>query len=117
MSDSFVKRDAEGNVIALWKGTDGGRGPDGSGWIRVGAQSEDVTEFARRLLEESNPLTPSDLDLVRVLEDLVELLVERSVIRFTDLPAAAQTKLLGRKNRRAAISRFSLINDDNEPLI
>ncbi|MEY8876884.1 MAG: hypothetical protein AB9M60_10280 [Leptothrix sp. (in: b-proteobacteria)] len=41
-----------------------------------------------------------DAGLIRVLEDLVDLLVARNVIRITDLPAEAQHKLFARKNFR-----------------
>jgi len=42
-----------------------------------------------------------DVDLVRVLEDVVDLLVARGIFRFTDLPDSAQQKLLFRKNLRS----------------
>lgn len=38
-------------------------------------------------------LEASDLELIRVLEDLVILLVEQEIIRYSDLPAAARRKL------------------------
>lgn len=49
----------------------------------------------------------ADLDagLIRVLEDLVDVLVARNVIRITDLPVGAQQKLFARKNFR---DRFKL---------
>lgn len=40
-----------------------------------------------------------DVDFVRVLEDLIELLIDRHVIQVTDLPPAAREKLM----RRAAL--------------
>ncbi len=42
----------------------------------------------------------SDLSLVRVLEDLVDLLIENGTFMFTDLPDAAQDKLRGRRGLR-----------------
>jgi hypothetical protein len=41
-----------------------------------------------------------DADLVRVLEDLVDVLIRRQLIRITDLPPAAQQKLFARKQFR-----------------
>jgi hypothetical protein len=38
-----------------------------------------------------------------VLEDIVDLLIERDVIRFTDLPEQAQAKLMERKSLRASM--------------
>ena len=43
----------------------------------------------------------SDLDLVRVIEDLVDVLVAKSVISINDLPPAVQRKLLSRKSIRS----------------
>ena len=42
-------------------------------------------------------LSSSDTDLMRVLEDLIDLLSEKRLIQFTELPIAAQKKLLSRK--------------------
>lgn len=42
----------------------------------------------------------SDAEFVRVLEDLIDTLILKNVIRHTDLPPAAQQKLLRRKGLR-----------------
>ncbi|ETI62486.1 hypothetical protein [Marinomonas profundimaris] len=42
-------------------------------------------------------LTNSDSDMMRILEDLIDLLSEKRLIQFTELPMAAQKKLLSRK--------------------
>ncbi|MCQ4347949.1 tryptophan synthase subunit beta [Pseudomonas stutzeri] len=60
-------------------------------------------------------LKASDLELIRVLEDLVAVLVERGVIRYTDLPAAAQRKLQERADARAGLGGLSgLLGDEDE---
>jgi len=41
-----------------------------------------------------------DADLVRVLEDLIDALIRLNVLRITDLPLEAQTKLFERKHFR-----------------
>lgn len=46
-------------------------------------------------------LNALDIDLVRVVEDVIDLLVSRGVFLFTDLPDSAQRKLLFRKNLRS----------------
>ncbi|MCF7204054.1 tryptophan synthase subunit beta [Pseudomonas oligotrophica] len=61
-------------------------------------------------------LQASDLEMVRVLEDLIGVLIERGVIRFTDLPAAAQRKLRAREQKRARLGGLmGLLGDDDEP--
>ncbi|MCY1350870.1 hypothetical protein D9M69_371160 [compost metagenome] len=59
-------------------------------------------------------LRNSDLELVRVLEDVVSVLVERGVIRYTDLPEAARLKLDQRAVARAEIEGLSgLLGDES----
>jgi len=62
-------------------------------------------------------LTQSDLALVRVLEDLIDTLIERGVMQFTDLPEAAQSKLLDRRESRAALrNALRLLPSDDAEL-
>lgn len=42
----------------------------------------------------------SDIDLIRVIEDLIDILVVKSVISINDLPSPVQKKLLSRKSLR-----------------
>jgi hypothetical protein len=58
-------------------------------------------------------LENTDLAMARVLEDVVNLLVGQGTIRFTDLPEAAQVKLLSRKElRNGALGAYQLSDDD-----
>ena len=43
-------------------------------------------------------LVQSDFDMIRVIEDLIELLIEKGTILITDLPEGAQEKLMQRQN-------------------
>lgn len=43
----------------------------------------------------------SDTNLARVVEDLIELLVDKNLILFTELPSAAQDKLVTRRQARS----------------
>ncbi|MCO5356943.1 hypothetical protein [Acidovorax kalamii] len=62
-----------------------------------------------------NPLSETDASLARVTEDLINLLVERGVIRFTDLPQAAQDKLLARQQTRSHLANsLRLLSDEGE---
>lgn len=58
-------------------------------------------------------LKQSDLDMIRVLEDLISVLLAKGVIRITDLPPAARSKLLNRTQAREALGGLTrLLNDD-----
>lgn len=56
-------------------------------------------------------LNSSDLELVRVLEDVVIVLVDRGVIQYTDLPEAARTKLDQRAIARADLEGLTHVVD------
>jgi len=64
-------------------------------------------------------LSQTDTSLVRVLEDLIDVLINRGVIQFTDLPEAAQAKLLERRETRASLNdRLQLLpTDPNDELV
>lgn len=60
-----------------------------------------------------NQLQASDHDFVRVLEDVVELLIGKGVIMFTELPESAQQKILSRQRWRSQMSRsLDLLDED-----
>lgn len=67
--------------------------------------------------DQTNALSQTDTSLVRVLEDLIDALITRGVIQFTDLPEAAQAKLLERRETRASLqNRLQLfpLDGDND---
>ncbi|WP_374568830.1 hypothetical protein [Ideonella sp.] len=49
-----------------------------------------------------------DADFVRVLEDVIDTLINRNLINITDLPAEAQAKLFSRKSFRERRSSHAL---------
>ena len=70
-------------------------------------------------------LSSSDSDMMRILEDLIDLLSEKRLIQFTELPLPAQKKLLGRKWVRGVhngqddslMVDANIIEGDNDALI
>lgn len=109
-----VKRNAEMQIIAVSR--DAAAIDGESGWSETADNAPEVLAFCSALAQESDPLRRSDLGFVRVLEDVIDLLVERSIIRFTDLPPAAQSKLMERRSARAELHKLSLL-DDGDSLI
>ena len=102
----FVKRDSGGDVVAVSR--------------------ERVEGFAEELPAGSPELAPllgderidaslagTDQDFVRVLEDVVDLLIDKGVFLFTELPESAQEKILQRqKLRHGAGSSLDLLGED-----
>ncbi|MGH8119032.1 MAG: tryptophan synthase subunit beta [Gammaproteobacteria bacterium] len=56
----------------------------------------------------------SDLELIRVLEDLIDLLCEKHIIAYTELPDTAQHKLSTRKKVRETMGGFAAIINEEE---
>ena len=60
-------------------------------------------------------LSQTDAAIARVLEDLIDVLITKGVIQFTDLPEAAQTKLMTRRQTRAKLSNsLNLLPEDGD---
>ncbi|MEH6446112.1 MAG: hypothetical protein V7784_19635 [Oceanospirillaceae bacterium] len=66
----------------------------------------DVRGFFSTHYEHFSPdsfLDESDIAVARILDDLVDLLVKKNIIMFTELPNAAQKKLMSRRLVRTLI--------------
>lgn len=77
---------------------------------RLPSDHPDVCAFLQRNHEEGkeySALSQSDMAFIRVLEDLIDLLTDKDLIQFTELPPAAQQKLLERRSMREALSTLS----------
>ncbi len=105
----YVKRDEQGRIEMV------SRDATAECDERLAADSPELMAFLSPETKASQPaaLQASDLDLIRVIEDLIELLTDQGVIRFTDLPDAAQQKLLSRKTLRANALRLNLMDDED----
>lgn len=62
-------------------------------------------------------LVDTDQALIRVVEDLVNALISKDILHFTDLPEAAQQKLLQRQSLRKSINALNLLGDDEQKLL
>ena len=93
----FVKRDDTGKIIAVYSSA------EMPGLEQVNASDPSLIEFlydGDADAAAQKDMIESDLGLARVLEDLIDLLIEKGAFRFTDLPEAAQQKLLARRGLR-----------------
>ena len=71
--------------------------------------------YANEAVETSlKQLKQSDFEMIRVLDDLIQVLTQKGVIRVTDLPPAAQAKLMDRTQAREALGGLSQLIDENE---
>lgn len=112
----YVQRDAQGVVVAASLAAGG----DDQEWLD--AEAPELQAFLGRLRgaempEAMSQLVLTDQGLIRVLEDLVDTLIARDLIHFTDLPEAAQKKLLERRSLRDSVNTLNLIREDDTKLI
>ncbi|GKT11445.1 MAG: hypothetical protein ISEC1_P0409 [Thiomicrorhabdus sp.] len=93
----FVKRNQDGKItdIKLQSGPNYEyiciSSPELLNYIQ---SSPDHEELTRMILDQL------DLDMVRVIEDLIDIMIDRNLMRFTDLPEAVQNKLLFKRKIR-----------------
>ncbi len=102
----YLRRDPEGRIASV------SRQGDALHVESADPESEEVQAFLHGLGAEDRDLAQSDIDLVRVIEDVIDVLIDKRVIQFTDLPTPAQDKLLRRRNIRDAYRGLNLIDDD-----
>lgn len=96
----FVRRDAAGRIVALTATA------ERDGDEQLAATHPEVAEFLRggppNAVSPHADLSESDSGMARVVEDLVDVLVDRGLLMYTDLPLPAQSKLLERRRLRLA---------------
>lgn len=103
---AYILKDAQGNVIAV-SATEN----LGANWMFVEDSSREHLDFLEDSLTKTDPFRESDIHLARVLEDLITLLTERNIIRFTDLPEAAQKRLNDRRSMRSKTQLTNILDD------
>ena len=108
----YVIRDAAGKISGIFEHAEVGVGEE------LAANDPEVTRF---LVEQglSTPdsarqvLQSSDLKMIRLVDDLIDLMIEKDVIKFTDLPPAAGEKYL---QRQVARKRLQIVVGEHDIL-
>lgn len=105
----FVRRDSAGKLIAISV-------EPAEGFEEVPGDDPELAELHGTLLPLHSRFQESDREIVRVLDDLVNVLIDKNLIRFTDLPQAAQKKLIERRSLRESHLDLGLLGDDTTVL-
>ena len=109
----FVSRNAEGAITGVFNKP------------TPIAQEEldlDDTELRRYLesgsaSEAQGALAASDREMARIVEDLIDVLIAKNVVNFTDFPPEAQKKMLRRQGLRRNLSPLrDLVGDEDDNL-
>ena len=90
--------------------------PDLQAWFANELMNTSLNQLQQ--IKQLKQLRKSDLEMIRVIDDLIEVLINKGVILVTDLPAPAQAKLMDRSQAREALGGLShLVDDDEEGFI
>jgi hypothetical protein len=110
----FVMRDENGKVNAVFAY------PVEGGTEELPHGHKELLEFLgidAKAIIDADPWLRADLGLARVTEDLLNILMEKGVIAFTDLPIGAQQKIISRQGLRSTqlsyVQALFGSNDDN----
>lgn len=110
----YVERHENGSIVRLLEApTDSAQEFLSEDHPDVRAHEAIVAEVRRNL----QYLNQSDAEVMRVSEDLIELLIEKNIILFTDLPAPAQEKLAKRKSARDKMNHLDTILLDEDSIL
>jgi hypothetical protein len=108
----YVQRNEKGEIIALSK-----EPPEGKHEF-ITASDPAIPAFLDAIARpgEANGhfSLATDLQMVRVIEDVINLLIAKHVIVLTDLPEAVQNKLLQQRSRRENLLGSTAIIADGE---
>lgn len=105
----FIERNTDGTIEAIH------HTPTPKTTEQKSLMDEEVLEFLGkegRLDSWIKLLSLSDVSIIRVLEDLIDLLVKKNVIMLTELPEEARGKLWERKRVRERMEHDQLMVDD-----
>jgi hypothetical protein len=105
----FVERNSTGQILAIY------RDAQPNAQEAIAADNPEVIEFLNHCNSNFNH---SDITLIRVIEDVVDVLISKNLLRLTDLPVAAQEKLLSRKTLRQRLNgSLDLLVDSDQGLL
>lgn len=105
----YIERNTDGTIAAIHQT------PSATTTEQKTLMDEEVLEFLGkegRLDSWVKLLSLSDVSIIRVLEDLIDLLVKKNVIMMTELPEEARDKLGERKRVRERMEHDQLMVDD-----
>lgn len=106
----YVKRDADERIVLVSVQ----RSDDCSEYVVADAAELRAFVAGGKGADDLCYMRKSDLDFVRVLEDVVALLVDKGVISFADLPKEAQAKFSERQSMRRRMKNEEPAKDDQD---
>ncbi len=106
----YITRDSSGQIANITFSAEEGGEEIGlfEPELKIFLASSDNEALVKDILEEL------DLGMVRVIEDMIDVLIHKELILFTDLPEPVQNKLLFKRSVRQSISSDSSLISEEE---
>lgn len=105
----YVERAEDGRIIALHGS------PNPSAVEQKSMMDEEVLRFLSKSGTDDalkQLLAVTDIGTIRILEDIIDLLIRKNIINFTELPEQAQRRIRDRKQLREKMVTQDLLVDD-----
>jgi len=105
----YIERNSDGTIAAIHQN------PTDKATEQKTLLDEEVITFLSKEGEINSwihLLSLSDVSIIRVIEDLIDVLIKKNIIMLTDLPEEAREKLQERKRVRKKMEKGSIIVDN-----
>jgi len=105
----YIERNSDGKITAIHQA------PTPKATEQKALLDEEIISFLgtdSKLDSWIQLLSLSDVSIIRVIEDLIDVLVKKNLIMFTDLPEEARDKLKERKRVRKKMGTDPFIVND-----
>lgn len=108
----YVKRDSSGQITMVSDQAQVDTSEE------ISSDSPELRAFVEQLTKSSSDVfETSDMKLIRVIEDVIDLLIAKNVICITELPQPVQAKLMERRSLRHSLNSLSLFGDEDDQTI
>lgn len=107
----YIKRGPDGKILAISDDPLNGQSE------QMSADAPELRDFVNMLDRQEKVFESSDLKLIRVIEDVIDLLIDKNVICITDLPLPVQSKLMERRSLRQSLNALKLFGDDDQNIL
>ncbi len=111
---AYIQRDKNGRIAAVFETPQSEtdeivalHDPELVQYLAASAKTEDVKVA----------LSTSDSDFIRVLEDLINTLIDKKIILFTDLPYAAREKISSREKIRDHLNSLDNLMAEDDGIL
>lgn len=109
----YIRRDEKGKIVEIHNS------PIDREMEWTETNSSELITFLKQIEttdQAKNALTSSDGEMLRVVEDVIDLLMKKQIFIFTELPEAVQVKLNERRQLRKDMNSLEGLIDEDDAI-